>query len=72
MTVGDGIFYPFFIIHMSDVSGNYPAYVFYGSILSELIRIAKCTSKFHDFTPKAKQLLLRTMNQRANQVTLLK
>ena len=28
MTFRDGIFYPFFIIRMSDLSGNYPAHVF--------------------------------------------
>ena len=57
---------------MSDLSGNIPAYVFYGSILSEFLRIAKCTLKFSDSVLKAKQLFLRMMYQGANQLTLLK
>ena len=40
--------------------------------LSEFIRIAKCTLKFSDFVPKAKQLFLRMISQGANQVNLLK
>ena len=40
--------------------------------LSEFIRIAKCTLKFSDFVPKAKQLFLRMINQGENQANLLK
>lgn len=38
--------YPFFIIRMSDLSGTILAYVFYGSVLCEFLKIAKCTLKF--------------------------
>ena len=34
---------------MPVLSGNIPAYVFYGCILSEFLRIAKCTLKFSLF-----------------------
>ena len=37
--------YPFFIAHMSDLFGNIPTYVFYDSILSEILKIAKCPLK---------------------------
>ena len=36
---------------------------FYGSILSEFLRITKFTIKLSDFVLKVKQLYLRMMNQ---------
>ena len=51
--------YPFFIVCMPDLSGNISACVFYGSILSELLRIVKFTLKSFDFVSKAKQLFFR-------------
>ena len=42
---------------MPDLSGNITAYVFYGSILSEFLKIAKYTLNF--FVPKAKQLFFQ-------------
>lgn len=50
---------------MPVLSDNIPAYVFYGCILSEFLRIAKCTLKFSLFRK-------RNMNEdQANQVSLL-
>lgn len=37
-------------------------HVFYGSILSEFLRLAKFTLKLSDLVPKAKKLFLRMMN----------
>ena len=54
--------YPLFIVLMPGLSGKISAYVSYGSILSELFRIPKCTLKFFDFVPKNEQLFLRMMN----------
>ena len=42
---------------MPDLSSNITAYVFYGSILSEFLKIAKYTLNF--FVPKAKQLFFQ-------------
>ena len=35
--------FPFTIVRMPDLSGNIPSYIFYGSIMSEFLRIARCT-----------------------------
>ena len=75
ITIVDGIFeyklydkrddYPFFIIRMPDLRGNIPSYIFYGSILSEVVRIARCTLKYIDFVPKISDLFSRMKNQGA-------
>lgn len=82
ITVFDGIYkyklyvkrdnYPFFIARVPHLKGNVPAYNFYGSILSEFLRIAKWILKLYDFVPLTKKLFLSMMNRGANQVTLLK
>ena len=48
---------------MPDLSGNIPSYVFYGSIMSEFIRIARCTLLLSDFIPRASALYKRMMKQ---------
>ena len=75
ITIVDGVFeyklydkrddYPFFIIRMPDLRGNIPSYIFYGSILSEVVRIARCTLKYIDFVPKISDLFSRMKNQGA-------
>ena len=59
ITITDGIFvyklfdkrngFPFNIIRMPDKRGNIPSHVFYGSIMSEFLRIARATLLYHDF-----------------------
>lgn len=48
---------------MTDINAYNPAYVFYGSVLSEFIRRAEYVLRLSDIFPKAKQLFLRIMNQ---------
>ena len=55
--------FPFTIVRMPDLSGNIPSYVFYGSIMSEFLRIARCTLLLSDFIPRASALFKRMMKQ---------
>ena len=73
INISDGIFvyklfdkrddFPFFIVRMPDLSGNIPSHVFYGSIMSEFLRIARCTLKYADFLVSASGLFKRMVNQ---------
>ena len=66
ITIKDGMFiyklfdkrnaFPFHIVRMPDASGNIPDHIFYGSISSELLRIARASLKYVDFLNKAKVL----------------
>ena len=51
------------IFRMLKISSNIPSTVFYGSVLSEFIRIATCTLLFKDFIPKAVELFQRILTQ---------
>ena len=55
--------FPFSIVRMPDLSGNIPSYVFYGSIMSEFLRIARCTLLLSDFVPRASALYQRMIGQ---------
>ena len=73
ITIIDGLFiyklydkrddFPFHIIRMPDKNGNIPLHVFYGSIMSEFLRIARATLLFSDFLPRAKALFDRMIKQ---------
>ena len=63
--------FPFFIVRMPDLSGNIPSHVFYGSVMSEFLRIARCTLHYADFLPVASNLLKRMINQGGSKVKLL-
>ena len=75
--IEDGIFvcklfnkgdkFPFFIVHMPHFESNIPSTIFYGSIFSKFLRIARCTLKLEHFLPRASELYLRTLSQGANQ-----
>ena len=56
---------------MPDLSGNIPLHVFYGSAMSEFLRIARCTLHYADFLPVAANLLKRMINQGGSKVKLL-
>ena len=81
ITVQDGMFiyklfdkrdeFPFSIVRMPDLSGNIPDHVFYGSVMSEFLRIARATLLYHDFIPKAKTLFNRMVNQNGDKHMLL-
>ena len=63
--------FPFFIVRMPDLSGNIPDHVFYGSVMSEFLRIARATLFYTDFIPKASQLFHRMLNQNGDKNMLL-
>ena len=48
---------------MPDKNGNIPLHMFYGSIMSEFLRIARATLLFSDFLPRAKALFERMIKQ---------
>lgn len=55
--------FPFSIVRMPDLTGNIPSSMYYGSIMSEFLRIARCTLLLADFVPRAKKLFLRMTTQ---------
>jgi len=81
ITVENGLFiyklfdkrdaFPFFIVRMPHLSSNIPQNIFYSSIFSELLRIARCTLLFNDFIVRASQLIDR-MKSQGGEVRLLK
>ena len=81
VTISDGIYiyklfdkrdnFPFFIVRMPDLSGNIPRHVFYGSVMSEFLRIARSTLLYVDFLPVASNLLKRMINQGGSKVKIL-
>ena len=60
--------FPFFIVRMPDFTGNIPSHVFYGSVMSEFLRIARCTMLYEDFLPAASKLFKRMNNQGVQQL----
>ena len=64
--------FPFSIVRMPDLSGNLPAFIFYGSIMSEFLRIARCTRLIEDFIPRAKMLCERMVSQGGSKNAVLK
>ena len=58
--------FPFSIVRMPHLSSNIPSSIFYGSAFSEILRIARCTLLFSDFTPRVTELLQRMKNQGGN------
>ena len=63
--------FPFSIVRMPDLSGNIPNHVFYGSVMSEFLRIGRATLLYQDFIPKAKSLFTRMINQNGEKHLLL-
>ena len=55
--------FPFFIVRMPDKGGNIPSFVFYGSVLSEFLRVARTTMTFTDYHSRAHNLFVRMCNQ---------
>ena len=62
----------FFIVQMPQMSSNIPSAIFYGSVLSEFLRIARCTLLFEDFIPKANQLFHRMISQGGDKTSICK
>jgi len=57
---------------MPDLTGNIPEHVFYGSILSEILRIARATLQYCDFVPRVKERFKRMINQGASEFCLFR
>ena len=57
--------FPFFIVRMPDLNGNIPFHIFYGSIMSEILRIARSTLHYRDFIPRTTDLFKRMISQGA-------
>ncbi len=64
--------FPFFIVRMPDRRSNIPSFVFYGSLMSEFLRIARNTVNFDDFLPRAYNLVQRICNQGGNRNNIAK
>ena len=64
--------FPFFIVRMPDLSGNIPSHVFYGSVMSEFLRISRCTLLYSDFVSSAISLFNRMINQGGSKEQILK
>ena len=56
---------------MPDLGGNIPSHVFYGSVMSKFLRIARSTLLYSDFLPVARTFFKRMLNQGGSQVKLL-
>ena len=56
---------------MPDLSGNIPDHIFYGSVMSEFLRVARATLLYSDFLSKAKELFSRMLNQNGEKNMLL-
>ena len=57
--------FSFFIVRMPHLSSNIPSYIFYGTIFSEILRIARCTLQLDHFIIKAYELYNRMKSQGA-------
>ena len=64
--------FPFSIVRMPDLSGNIPSFIFYGSIMSEFLRIARCTRLITNFLPRARSLCERMISQGGSKYLVLK
>ena len=60
------------IISIPNLSSNIPSTIFYGSIFSELPKIARCNRRINDFIPRASDLFSRIIAQGGNSATLTK
>ena len=73
ITIKDGIFvyklfdkrdkFPFHIVRMPNATSNIPTIIFYGSLFSEFLRIARCSLLFQDFIPRVLELYVRMIAQ---------
>jgi hypothetical protein len=57
--------FPFSIVKMPYLSSNIPYNIFYNTILSEILRIARCSLFYTDFLIKSKELCKRMKKQGA-------
>ena len=58
--------FSFSVVRMPYMDSNIPSYIFYGTILSEIVRIARCTLLLDDLIPRISALLKRMLKQGAD------
>ena len=63
--------FPFFIVGMPHLDCNIPTFIFYGTFLSETLRIARCTLLLVDFLQRLCSLLKRMIYQGGSTSKLL-
>ena len=63
--------FPFFVVRMPDRGSNIQPYIFYGIIMSEIIRITRSTLLFDDVIPNMSALVIRILNQGADRWKIL-
>ena len=57
--------FSFSTVRMPDISSNIPSYIFYGTIMSEIIRIGRSTLLINDLIPRLSELFIRMLDQGA-------
>lgn len=63
--------FSFFVVRMPYLSSNILSTIFYGSIFSEILRIARFTLRLTAFMPKVSQLFIRMRTQGGNKAGIL-
>ena len=58
--------FPFDIVRMPHKDSNIPSNIFYSTILSEYLRMARTTLRFDDFLPRVISLVRRMISQGGN------
>ncbi len=58
--------FSFSVVRMTYIDSNIPAYIFYGTILSEIVRIARSTLLLDDLIPRLGALFKRMLTQGAD------
>ena len=58
-------------VRMPNIHSNIPSSIFYGTVMSEVLRIARITSSYVNFTNKINALLTRMENQGGNRRKLV-
>merc|ERR1712215_370826 len=63
--------FPFSVVRRPDKSSNIPSYIFYGTILPEIIRIARSTLHLDNLIPRLGTFFKRMLNQGADRQRIL-
>ena len=64
--------FAFSVVRMPYIDSNIPSYIFYGTIMSEIIRIARCTLLLDDLIPRLAALFERMLKQGADSWKILR
>ena len=64
--------FSFFIVRMPYLVSNFPSSIFYESIFSEFLRIARCALRLTHFVPMGSHLYARMITQGGNKAIILR